>query len=188
MKLLLLLFCYCCCSPVPLLPLTLSCCLTTIHTSLLHEPRQVEFYFSDSNIPRDEFLLEQVKKHPEGCECDAQAVGVAVVRAAHTSSSTDQWLAVHTAAGQKQLKGLQLRMHAPCGVISSNDEAAASDTDRDTNVVACDVAHHSVALSSSSFILLCCCRYPTHTTHTTNTHTQMLTCRWCVPSPACAMC
>jgi hypothetical protein len=29
---------------------------------------QVEFYFSDSNIPRDGFLLEQVKKQAEGCE------------------------------------------------------------------------------------------------------------------------
>lgn len=30
--------------------------------------RQVEFYFSDSNIPKDKFLLDQVNKHPEGCE------------------------------------------------------------------------------------------------------------------------
>jgi hypothetical protein len=33
---------------------------------------QVEFYFSDSNIPRDQFLLDQVKKHPDGCEFQRQ--------------------------------------------------------------------------------------------------------------------
>lgn len=27
---------------------------------------QVEFYFSDSNLPRDAFMLEQVRAHPEG--------------------------------------------------------------------------------------------------------------------------
>ena len=26
---------------------------------------QIEFYFSDSNAPRDKFLLEKIKSHPE---------------------------------------------------------------------------------------------------------------------------
>jgi len=29
---------------------------------------QVEFYFSDSNLPKDKFLRGQVEAHPEGCE------------------------------------------------------------------------------------------------------------------------
>lgn len=29
---------------------------------------QVEFYFSDSNLPKDKFLRQQVEAHPEGCE------------------------------------------------------------------------------------------------------------------------
>jgi hypothetical protein len=29
---------------------------------------QVEFYFSDSNLPKDIFLKKQVAAHPEGCK------------------------------------------------------------------------------------------------------------------------
>lgn len=29
---------------------------------------QVEFYFSDSNLPKDKFLKSQVENHPDGCE------------------------------------------------------------------------------------------------------------------------
>lgn len=29
--------------------------------------KQVEFYFSDSNLPRDKFLRSLVANHPEGC-------------------------------------------------------------------------------------------------------------------------
>jgi hypothetical protein len=28
----------------------------------------VEFYFSDSNLPKDTFLKGEVDKHPNGCE------------------------------------------------------------------------------------------------------------------------
>ena len=28
--------------------------------------RQIEFYFSDSNLPRDRFMLERVHENPEG--------------------------------------------------------------------------------------------------------------------------
>jgi hypothetical protein len=28
----------------------------------------VEFYFSDSNLPKDKFMLEQVNGHPDHCE------------------------------------------------------------------------------------------------------------------------
>jgi hypothetical protein len=35
---------------------------------------QVDFYFSDSNLPKDKFLLQQVKDHPEGCEYAAAAL------------------------------------------------------------------------------------------------------------------
>lgn len=37
---------------------------------------QVEFYFSDSNLPKDKFLKEQVDKHPNGCEWRRGAVRV----------------------------------------------------------------------------------------------------------------
>lgn len=30
---------------------------------------QVEFYFSDSNLPQDKFLKEKVAENAEGCEC-----------------------------------------------------------------------------------------------------------------------
>ena len=29
---------------------------------------QVEFYFSDSNLPKDKFLKERIASNPEGCE------------------------------------------------------------------------------------------------------------------------
>ncbi len=32
---------------------------------------QVEFYFSDSNLPKDRFLKGKVAEDPEGCECRA---------------------------------------------------------------------------------------------------------------------
>lgn len=35
-------------------------------TPHLNGPPQIEFYFSDSNLPRDAFMLEQSKAHPEG--------------------------------------------------------------------------------------------------------------------------
>ena len=31
-------------------------------------PSQVEFYFSDSNLPKDKFLKEKIAADPEGCE------------------------------------------------------------------------------------------------------------------------
>ncbi len=30
--------------------------------------RQVEFYFSDSNLPKDKFLKERISEDPDGCE------------------------------------------------------------------------------------------------------------------------
>ncbi len=30
---------------------------------------QVEFYFSDSNLPKDKFLRSLVANNPEGCKC-----------------------------------------------------------------------------------------------------------------------
>ncbi len=36
------------------------------HTSVVH--LQVEFYFSDSNLPRDKFLREKIEEDPEVCK------------------------------------------------------------------------------------------------------------------------
>ena len=35
--------------------------------------RQVEFYFSDSNLPKDKFLKEKIAADPHGCEGDLDA-------------------------------------------------------------------------------------------------------------------
>lgn len=31
--------------------------------------KQVEFYFNDSNFPKDKFLRGEAEKNPEGCKC-----------------------------------------------------------------------------------------------------------------------
>lgn len=54
----------------PLFDLCISTCEhNTSHSILFAEvllaAAQVEFYFSDSNAPRDAFLLEKIKAHPE---------------------------------------------------------------------------------------------------------------------------
>jgi hypothetical protein len=46
---------------------------TACSVVITRDPTQVEFYFSDSNLPKDSFLKAQVDKHPHGCE--RQGVG-----------------------------------------------------------------------------------------------------------------
>lgn len=29
---------------------------------------QIDFYFGDANLPKDKFLQQKIKEHPEGCE------------------------------------------------------------------------------------------------------------------------
>jgi hypothetical protein len=37
-------------------------------------PTQVEFYFSDSNLPKDKFLKSKVAEDPTGCECMQEGI------------------------------------------------------------------------------------------------------------------
>lgn len=39
-----------------------------MHTAATRPRTQVEFYFSDSNLPRDKFMSEKVAENEEGCE------------------------------------------------------------------------------------------------------------------------
>jgi lupus La protein len=32
--------------------------------------KQVEFYFSDSNLPKDKFLKEKIASSVDGCKCN----------------------------------------------------------------------------------------------------------------------
>lgn len=52
---------------------------------------QVEFYFSDSNLPRDKFMSEKVAENAEGCEC-AQGEGTRHARKPHACMGTPRTL------------------------------------------------------------------------------------------------
>ena len=41
-------------------------------------PLQVEFYFSDSNLPKDKFLKERIAEDPDGCEHTARGCRLSV--------------------------------------------------------------------------------------------------------------
>jgi hypothetical protein len=44
-------------------------CWAHVYSKSLHLfLAQIEFYFSDSNLPKDKFLRQQVEAHPEGCK------------------------------------------------------------------------------------------------------------------------
>lgn len=30
---------------------------------------QIDFYFGDANLPKDKFLQQKIKEHPNRCEC-----------------------------------------------------------------------------------------------------------------------